>query len=68
MFCPFIKNECKLDCVFNDSGNNKCKLLTTIVNIESNTSSDQTESWSINNKLGDALDKLDCIINIIKKI
>ncbi len=64
MFCPFIKGDCVSDCVFNDSSN-KCKLLTTITSIESNTSCDQTESWSINHKLGDILDKLDYIIKQI---
>ena len=65
MFCPFVKGNCVSDCVFNN-GDNNCKLLNTLTRIESNTGSDQTESWFINSKLDDVLDKLDCIIEKIE--
>lgn len=61
MFCPFVNGNCKSDCVFNDEPNG-CKILTNLNNIEINTGSDQTDSWSIDRKLGDISDKLDCII------
>ena len=64
MFCPFVKGECRSDCIFNgDDG--ACMILDNIVEIERNTGSDQTESWYIDNKLGEISDKLD---NILKKI
>ncbi len=65
MFCPFIKENCSSNCVFNN--NNNCKLLRIMKSIESNTGSDQTESWDINNKLGDISDKLDRIIKILEQ-
>lgn len=66
MFCPFIKKDCVSDCVFY-SRNNKCGLLETVSRIESNTGSDQTESWNINSKLSDISDKLDCIIKKLER-
>lgn len=65
MFCPFIKNDCVPECAF--SNNHSCALLRVLKNIDSNTSSDQTESWSINDKLGDISSKLDRIIKVIEQ-
>ncbi len=64
MFCPFTKENCVSTCVFN---NNSCNLLKIMKDIESNTGSDQTESWYINSKLGDISDKLDRIIEILEQ-
>lgn len=66
MFCPFINGNCVSSCVFND-GEDSCKFVRIIRNIESNTSTDQTESWSINNKLGDINGKLDRIIEHLEQ-
>ena len=68
MFCPFIKDTCNLSCVFSSDDFSSCALLETITKIESNTSSDQTESWSINSKLGDISDKLDTIIKKLEQL
>ena len=63
MFCPFIKGNCSPNCIFND--NNNCKLLKILQSIDSNTSSDQTESWYIKNMVEDISDKLDEIIKLL---
>ena len=63
MFCPFTKENCSQNCTFNN--NNHCKILNIMESIESNTGSDQTESWYINDKLEDISKKLDCIIKIL---
>lgn len=60
MFCPFIKGNCVSNCIFYND-NKTCDFVRIIKNIEFNTNTDQTESWSIDHKLGDILDKLDCI-------
>lgn len=82
MFCPFIKANCRDDCIFNlpdyeEHERNKCclydgmdilrsfqapdyiidqrqqEMIKLLSNVEINTSSDQTESYSINSTLDD---------------
>ena len=65
MYCPFVKGNCVSNCVFNE--NNNCNLLKTIKNIEFNTNTDQTESWSINHELENISEKLDCIIKKLEQ-
>lgn len=66
MFCPFVKGKCVPDCIFNNTPND-CKLLDSLKSIENNTGTDQTDSWWINSKLGDVLDKLDHIIEKLEQ-
>lgn len=72
MFCPFINGECNPECVFCDNdyhNDNKCQLFKNIISIQSklssidmNTSSDQTDSSSINTILNEISNKLDKLI------
>lgn len=66
MFCPFIKKDCVSDCIFKNS-DHSCDFLKAIKNIESNTGSDQTDSYWINSKLSDVSDKLDNIIKYLEQ-
>lgn len=61
MFCPFVKGECVSDCVFLNQYKD-CSLAKSIPNIESNTGSDQTDSYQISQKLGDIADQLKILI------
>ena len=66
MFCPFVNGNCVSNCVFcNNDGS--CSLLKNIAAIKSNTGSDQTDSWYINNKLDTVLEKLDCIVKKLEQ-
>lgn len=56
-FCPFVNDECRNDCVFN---NGTCKILIAcddIDRIQSQTT-DCSYTYSIYNKLDDVIEKL----------